>query len=354
MDKIVKKILKKLKNNGFQAYIVGGYVRDYLLGKKSYDIDICTDALTKDLHKIFKGKSNKYGGFNFNIQKYNIDITTFRKELKYDKRKPIELKYIDSLEEDILRRDFTINAICMDKDGNIIDFVNGVNDLNKKVIKMIGKVDAKIKEDPLRILRAVRFASTLDFELENNLKLTIQKNSNLVSSLSSFKILQELEKILKSPNYLKGLNLLKELNLLKYLEFNYDKITYVENIYGMYAQINFSSKYTFTKKDNTNIINIRHIVESDNISNEMLYNYGLDNAIIASKIIKLDEKEVIKKYIKLPIKTMKDLKITNEEILKLTNKNVKIIKEELIKEILNERLKNNKKEIKKYIINRKD
>ena len=99
MDKIIKNILKKLEDNNFKAYLVGGYVRDYLLGKNSLDVDICTNALPKDLHEIFpiNSNSNNYGGFNLNIKKYNIDITTFRKELSYNNRRPTEIVYIDSL-----------------------------------------------------------------------------------------------------------------------------------------------------------------------------------------------------------------------------------------------------------------
>ena len=103
MDKIIKNILKKIENEGYEAYIVGGFVRDLLLGKPSYDVDICTNALPMNLKQIFglTQNSNGYGGFNLKIKKYNIDITTYRKEKKYNNRRPVEVEYINNLFEDI-------------------------------------------------------------------------------------------------------------------------------------------------------------------------------------------------------------------------------------------------------------
>ena len=125
MDKIIKNILKKIESEGYEAYIVGGFVRDYLLKKNSYDVDICTNAKPKDLIHLFNVKQNlnNYGGLNMKIKKYNIDITTYRKEKKYDNRKPIEIEYVSNLLEDINRRDFTINSICLDKNDKILDLL---------------------------------------------------------------------------------------------------------------------------------------------------------------------------------------------------------------------------------------
>jgi len=233
LDKIIKGILKKIEDNGFNAYLVGGYVRDYLLGINSLDVDICTNALPKDLHKLFPGNnnSNNYGGFNLNIKGYNIDITTFRKELSYDKRKPTEIIYIDSLEEDIKRRDFTINSICMTSSEQIIDLANGIDDLNNRTIKMLGNISERLKEDPLRILRAIRFSCVLNFEIDKSLYQEIEKNYELVGTLSKTRIKQELNKILLHKNYLKGLSLLKKIKLLELLNIEYnDNISYINDI----------------------------------------------------------------------------------------------------------------------------
>ena len=176
MKRIIKKVLKKIESQGYEAFIVGGYVRDYLLDKESFDIDICTNALPDTIKNIFKKYITKenYGCISFKIKDYSFDITTYRKEIKYNKRKPTQLEYVDNLDEDIIRRDFTINSICMDYKGYIIDIYDGINDLSNKEIKMIGDVDQKIKEDPLRILRTIRFACTLNFNINSDLEDSIK------------------------------------------------------------------------------------------------------------------------------------------------------------------------------------
>lgn len=361
MDKIIKGILKKIEDNGFNAYLVGGYVRDYLLGINSLDVDICTNALPKDLHKLFPGNnnSNNYGGFNLNIKGYNIDITTFRKELSYDKRKPTEIIYIDSLEEDIKRRDFTINSICMTSSEQIIDLANGIDDLNNRTIKMLGNISERLKEDPLRILRAIRFSCVLNFEIDKSLYQEIEKNYELVSTLSKTRIKQELNKILLHKNYLKGLSLLKKLKILELLNIEYnDDITYVNDICGMWAQLKINDNYSFTKQENINIINIRQIIEKGIIDNEILYQYGLYNSLVSGEILGINKKQITKLYNKLPIKSEKELQINNDEIISLLNiepsKIIKEIKQELVNEILNNNLKNRNSELKKYILNRKE
>ena len=360
MDKNIKKVLKSIEDNGFVAYLVGGYVRDYLLGIKSMDIDICTNALPKDLHKIFQinSESNNYGGFNLKVKKYNIDITTFRKELKYDNRKPTEIVYIDSLNEDVLRRDFTINSICMDKSEKIIDLVNGIEDLNNRKIKMLGNIKERLEEDPLRILRAIRFSTILNFELDENLYKGIKENYKLVSNLSETRIKQELNKILMSKNFLKGLKLLKEFKILDLLEIDYNEITYVNDICGMWAQLKFNKNYSFTKQELTNIINIRQIIENGRIDELVSYNHGLYISLVSAEILNIDRKIVTKINNTLPIKNEKELQITNEEIIEILDiepsKIIKTIKQEMIEKILQNKLKNKNMELRKYVLNRKE
>lgn len=360
MDRIIKNVLKKIELSGFEAYLVGGYVRDYLLGVKTLDVDICTNALPKDLHVMFpnNANSNSYGGFNLKIKNYNIDITTYRKELNYDNRRPTEMIYINDLHQDVIRRDFTINAVCMNKDEKITDLVNGINDINNRIIKMIGNVDEKIKEDPLRILRAIRFSCVLNFDLDDELKESIRKNYQLVKTLSDTRIKQEINKMLMSKNFLKGLNLLQEYKILDLLEIYYDDITYVNDLSGMWAQLKFSKSYSFTKQEITNIINIRQIIRGSVIDRKTLFNFGLYTNLVAADILNIDKKNVHKMYNRLSIRTMNDLDITNNEIIEILDikpsKIIKEIKNELIDNILENKLINKNKELKKYILNRKE
>ena len=200
---IAFKVLKLFNDNNIDAYLVGGTSRDYLLYGNFSDIDICSKGLPSVNEEILKDyeMSNKDGKF-YGVLKYKvfdreIEVTTLRKEGEYIKnRRPKSIEFIDSLYIDSLRRDFTINAIYIDAYKNVYDYHNGVNDLNNKVIRMIGDSLKRINEDALRILRAIRFSSYLNFEIEENLKETILSNYNLVYSLNKNTLRKEINKFL--------------------------------------------------------------------------------------------------------------------------------------------------------------
>ena len=354
MEKNIKKILETLENEGYQAYLVGGYVRDYLLGVTSFDVDIATDALPKDIHRIFNSIKNNYGSVNIKVDKLNVDITTFRKDLNYVNRRPSKVVYINNLKEDLERRDFTINAICMNKNGKIIDLLNGCKDLNRRTIKMIGSIDVKLKEDPLRIMRAIRFACILDFKIEDELYEKIKEYSYLVGDLSKERIKNELDKILISKNYKYGLELMKDTKISEVLEINYDDINYVDDLLGMWAQVKVLN-IPFTNVEKGNIIKITEVLDFGKIDNEILYKYGLYISRVAGKILNIKTTKISKMYNKLPIKSREDIDITSKEISSIVGvgevigETYKIIE----KEILNYRLKNKKSEILKYLEKRK-
>ncbi len=359
MEKIIKNILKKIEDNGFEAYIVGGYVRDLLLGNISYDVDICTNALPKDLHTIFPntGNSNNYGGFNLKIKKYNIDITTYREDVKYENRKPIEINYINNLIDDINRRDFTINAICMNYNGEIIDMINGIEDIKHNTIRIIGDENKKLKEDPLRILRAIRFATILDFDIETNLYKSIKDNYKLVNTLSNERIKSELTKILMSPNYKRGLNILKDVNILKILGIKYNDIIYINDINGMWAQLELDRDFSFTKSEKENIIKIKEVLNIGKIDNRVLYNYGLYISQIAGNLLGYSKKDINNMFDKLNLPNKYELAIKSKEIKELLDVDYKCISKienKIINLILDGTLKNDSKLLKKYLINNKE
>ena len=354
MEKNIKKILETLENEGYQAYLVGGYVRDYLLGVTSFDVDIATDALPKDIHRIFNSSKNNYGSVNIKVDKLNVDITTFRKDLNCVNRRPSKVVYINNLIDDLERRDFTINAICMNKNGKIIDLLNGCKDLDRRTIKMIGSIDVKLKEDPLRIMRAIRFACILDFKIEDELYEKIKEYSYLVGDLSKERIKNELDKILISKNYKYGLELMKDTKISEVLEINYDDINYVDDLLGMWAQVKVLN-IPFTNVEKGNIIKITEVLDFGKIDNEILYKYGLYISRVAGKILNIKTTKISKMYNKLPIKSREDIDITSKEISSIVGvgevigETYKIIE----KEILNYRLKNKKSEILKYLEKRK-
>lgn len=345
MFKTALNILKKLNNAGFESYIIGGYSRNKYLNLKTTDIDICTSATFNDLKKFFS--NTKYKNFDsmlVNFKNFNYDITTFRKEEKYLSDGKPKYQYTKDILEDIRRRDFTVNALCIDEYGNYIDFINSKKDLNNKIIKTIGNSDIKIKEDAIRVLRAIRIATELNFCLDNNLKTSIIKYGYLLKNISSAKKKYELDKIFKSNNCLYGIKLIKELKLDSYLNIKINDIKKTSYI-GIWYQLN-PKGYYFTKIENKQLSQIKKLLDS-NFTNYDIYITNYDIIEIVSKITNLN---LTKKYNQLPIKSFKDVNIDIKELINLNLKdNLTDIKNNIIINILNQSLNNDYKSIIKYL-----
>lgn len=358
------KILKQIESYGFKAYIVGGYARDLYLNRKSADVDICTNATPKDLKGIFKESmlpKEQYGSVTVIKNKIHFEITTFRKDIRYkNNRLPVKIKYINSLLEDLKRRDFTINTLCINSNGEMIDLLNAKEELNCKVIKTVGPAKNKIKEDSLRILRAIRFATILNFKLDEDLKKSIKKNANLLKKLSYFRKKDELDKIFSSINVKYGIELLLELGLDKPLELNNLKNAVItSNSIGIWAQLNVLDKYDFTNNEKELISKISLLCKEYSFDNYTLYKNGLYVSIIAAEINDISKNVVTKKYMNLPIKNIKDIVIDGIEICSALNikpsKIIKSIEADLENKIINEKLNNDKTSIIEYIkVNYKD
>lgn len=360
MYEIAIKMLNKLDENGFEAYIVGGYPRDLILNRKSFDIDICTDATPKELKEIFKDSmlpKVEYGSVTVIYYKIRFEITTFRKDLKYENhRLPVKIKYIGKLIDDLKRRDFTINTLCIDKNGNIIDLLKGRHEIESKIIKMVGNPKHKLKEDSLRILRAIRFATILDFKLDDELIKYIKKYGYLLKELSYYRKREELEKIFLSSNALKGIALIKELELDKYLELsNLDDLKMTSSIIGIWAQLDVENIYTFNNHEKEHLKHIKQLLNKDVLDNYNLYKYGLYISSIVAEIKGIDKKVVNQKYNELPIKNKKEITISANEICEILNKEpgafLKEMFEKLQINILNKTVENEKKALEEYIKN---
>ena len=359
MEKIIYDVLNKLEGNSYESYIVGGYVRDKLLGIKSFDIDICTKARPKEVLELFSCDSLKlhdYGNISFCEGNYTFEITTFRKDIKYkDNRRPERVVYINSFKEDLERRDFTINAICMDKEGNIIDLHNGRKDLKKKIIRSIGNPDKKIKEDALRILRAIRFATIYRFKIDADLKSSIMKYKDLLKNLSYERKKEELNKIFCSKNKKYGVKLLTTLGLLEPLELkDINNVLYTNDLIGIWAMIT-DSDYAFTKNEKELIKKIRDLMNEDINDPITQYRYGGYALSVVSDLKKLNTKKIISKYEKLPIHDKNEIDINAEEICEVLNKKPDSFLKDIIDDIeiliLNNSITNKKEVIKEYIKN---
>ena len=164
-------IIQTLEQHGFEAVVVGGAVRDYLLGRAVHDVDVATSASPKELKMIFSHTVDvgiEHGTILVLHELANIEVTTFRTDGMYiDHRRPRDVQFVRSLEEDLLRRDFTMNAMAMRKDGSIVDLYGGRQHLQDKLIQAVGHPQARFQEDALRMLRAIRFAAQLGFQLKD-------------------------------------------------------------------------------------------------------------------------------------------------------------------------------------------
>lgn len=208
-------ILKKIKKIGYNGYIIGGYPRDIYLGIINSDIDICSNIKESALKENFNiVKSTKFGSFIILENNYQFEITLFRNEIYKDNRYPT-INYVDTLEEDLKRRDFTINTLCIDYNGNYVDLMGARKDIDNKIIKVVGDINQKIKEDPLRIIRAIRFSSDLNFNIEEDLKKYIINNKEILNNLTKSRIDKEIKKVKNKTNFY---NLIKILDLEKYIK----------------------------------------------------------------------------------------------------------------------------------------
>lgn len=223
--KEVGEIAKTLAKAGFEAYLVGGCVRDMLLGREPKDWDVATNAKPDELLELFPESvyENTFGTVGVKTESDDpalrvVEITSYRTEGKYsDKRHPDEIKFAKTIEEDLARRDFTVNAMAMDIKGDAVDPFGGRDDLTAKIIRTVGKPEERFSEDALRLMRAVRFAVELDFEIELNTRRAIEKLSRELEAIAKERIRDELVKIIMTPRAAKGIILLEELALLQYV-----------------------------------------------------------------------------------------------------------------------------------------
>lgn len=262
MDKIIE--------NGYEAYVVGGYVRDYLLGIESTDVDICTNAPINEIISMFKGEGTAYPQYyalHINRGGVSYDITSYRKELSYRRNKPIEIVPAKDLAEDLLRRDFTINTFAISHEGRLVDIYGAKKDLDSRIVRVVGDTEKKFREDKTRIIRAIRFACTLDFDLDPEIiDFLNNKNVYLLNEISPEFKKKELDKIFDSTNSYKFFYLVNRYKMWKY--FNIEEfsgnIIQTYNRYGIWAQIN--ANLPFSKREKKIIESIRGIVDKGDIA----------------------------------------------------------------------------------------
>lgn len=353
------KILEKIESYGYKAYLIGGYPRDLYLKRSSSDIDICTDATPMEIINIFDEvvtTSSEYGTVTLIYKNVKVEITTFRREFSYkDMRHPGFLQYVDTLEEDIRRRDFTINTLAIDKNGTWIDLFGATKDLDDGVIRTVGDAKVRIKEDALRILRAIRFATILDFKIDDYLKKCMKRYGHNLKKLSSDVKKNELDLIFSNSNKAYGINLILELKLEKFLDIpKLRNIKITPSMIVTWSMLDVLDKYNFNSIERETIIKINELKNLNVMDRHVLYKYGLYSCSMACEIKGIDKKVLNEEFSKLQIRSKRDIALSPLEICDILGVEAGSFLKPLINDLENKlienKLKNNKNEIKKYVI----
>lgn len=374
----VEYVLSKLKENGYQAYVVGGAVRDFLMGKTPHDYDLTSDALPSQISDVFKEfyqehSGEKHGTIRVIIDHKPIEITTFRCDEGYtDYRRPDNVEFVKDVYIDSKRRDFSINAFYY-SEGHIYDFHEGLEDLNNKVIKTIGNPSARFHEDALRILRAIRFSAKLGYEIESKTKTALLDCKEELNLIAKERILIELKEISSTSNFFR--NIKEYFPIFKLIIpcldkignsiddiYNFDTKSYGDYIASLSAlfslrEINndFMPWRLFIKMDNESINAIKTLIKLKDINfNNSFDDDYINGLILLSKPVNIN---VFKNYLinlynlkrfknddidsilnRVDILSegntpysLKDLEIDGNDLLKLG-----IEKNQYFKEILNE------------------
>lgn len=374
----VEYVLSKLKENGYQAYVVGGAVRDFLMGKTPHDYDLTSDALPSQISDVFKDfyqehSGEKHGTIRVIIDHKPIEITTFRCDEGYtDYRRPDNVEFVKDVYIDSKRRDFSINAFYY-SEGHIYDFHEGLEDLNNKVIKTIGNPSARFHEDALRILRAIRFSAKLGYEIESKTKTALLDCKEELNLIAKERILIELKEISSTSNFFRDIKeyfpifkliipcLDKIGNSIDDI-YNFDTKSYGDYIASLSAlfslrEINndFMPWRLFIKMDNESInaiktliklkdINFNNSFDDDYINGLILLSKPVDINVFKNYLINLynlkrfknDDIDSILNRVDILSEgntpySLKDLEIDGNDLLKLG-----IEKNQYFKEILNE------------------
>ncbi|PYG85869.1 tRNA nucleotidyltransferase (CCA-adding enzyme) [Ruminiclostridium sufflavum DSM 19573] len=331
----VNYIIMKLNSYGFDAFAVGGCVRDSILGRIPNDWDITTNALPEDIKNIFERTYDtgiKHGTVSVGIEDAHIEVTTYRIDGEYsDNRRPDSVRFTSSLREDLARRDFTVNSIAYHPEKGIIDFFEGLKDLENCRIRAVGDASLRFREDALRMLRAVRFSAQLGFGIEKSTYASIKGNAGLIVNISNERIRDELNKILVSQNPM-HFDCLYHTGLLKYImpEFMICYETGQNNPYHVY---NVASHILHTVKyvKNTSILRWTMLLHdigkpaqktTDDNGIDHFYGHQKASADIAGNILNRlrFDKDSIKKIVRLIVYHDTDISDNEKAIRKLIGK----------------------------------
>lgn len=332
-----KKVLKTLNEAGYEAYFVGGMVRDDLLNRPIYDIDITTSATPDVVMSLFEktiATGLAHGTVTVMINKIPIEITTFRVETSYsDYRHPNQVRFTSSLEEDLKRRDFTVNAIAKDINNQLYDPMGGLVDLKQKTLRCVGNPVERFTEDPLRMLRGIRFSSKLGFVLEEDTLSGIKQTNSLIGNISKERIKKELEGLVKGEYRQQGIKTLFDSGLLDSLGElstlnvykNYD-FTYLMHPILLFTLVclqledvnSYIASWPFSKQEKKCMSVLSSCIKNPIAMSYFSYRYSEDWAILYHELkCFLAQERIPYPVMTLPIQNRKELEIDVATITQL-------------------------------------
>lgn len=384
-------VLNKIIDAGYEAYFVGGSVRDRILGLNVNDVDIATSAQPLEIKKIFKRTVDvgiEHGTIMVLIDDDSYEITTFRTESTYkDFRRPDSVTFVRSLEEDLKRRDFTMNAIALDSKGNIMDPFHGMADIDKGIIRAVGQPHERFKEDALRMMRAVRFSAQLDFQIEAETMLSIRENAPLLEKIAVERIQIEFEKLLIGQWHTIGLAAMLKTDLYLYCPGLADKKDALMALINdeepfqtarqawayLIFQIDATTQSDFKprsflkswKLSNqiiddavTLFMSLKSRLQSNKIDPWIVFNIGRNLAYEVEHLVEhvdqtAEYEALFDIYNALPIKDKKDLSITGHDLMTLTSnrpgKWMSVALDKVLQAVIYEELENDKEKIIKWV-----
>ncbi len=372
-----KKIIEVLKKSGYEGYIVGGAVRDHLLRIPLTDVDITTNAKPHQVAKLFTTKPTglKYGTVTIIMHDETYEVTTYRIDGDYlDGRHPEEVTYAVTAEEDVKRRDFTINGLLMTEAGEVIDYIDGQLDLRARIIRTIGDPHERFNEDALRIMRAFYFQAKLGFQIDKTTQLAIESLRFKLKDIAMERIMNEMLKMLKGDHVRRALQTMvhtKVHEVLPGLEKGIlyiqkmEEIPFIDPFFILCFILNGSipDAWPFSNKH-------RHRYETamllantyKTFDPYVLYTYGLDLCLLANRVshmlgrTKNMKNKIEEDFNSLPIQSDLDLKLRATDIIRIADKKagawVKKLQTEMVVEVLNKRLNNEKNELEAYVLKR--
>ncbi|PJO41800.1 CCA tRNA nucleotidyltransferase [Lysinibacillus xylanilyticus] len=372
-------VIEQLENAGFEAVIVGGAVRDAILGRPAHDVDVATNAMPDEVKSVFNHTVDigiQHGTVLVIDPAGSVEVTTYRTDGDYtDHRRPEEVQFVRSLKEDLKRRDFTMNAIAMRRDGSFVDFYGGRQDIEAGVIRAVGDAQKRFSEDALRMLRAVRFSAQLGFLVESETLKAMQDKADNISWIARERIKAELDKLWVGKDVFNGIRKLEESNLVNYLNGTFQ----AENWYEFNTQDKLLGWAYFAvlqgepwrevlgeyRLSNKEMAFVKAVLEAlkalkngwTNMDYFLYTEQALEAACYFAELRQLDvqkpQQSIQEIQTKLPIRHKRELIVNGTDLLKWSGKKggpwVKEALQAMLEAVVNGELQNDQQQIKNWI-----